>query len=97
MATKGPWRFDKSQSKIVSETEFMDEENPVTVISTYGAMGGDDVNADALLIASAPELYDALQEMIKNCTMMKEDTPYLIKAKNAIQKANYKGDKNGKS
>lgn len=64
MSTKAPWKFIQSESKIVSETEFMYDDIPVTVVSTYGAMGGRDTVADAVLLASAPELLEELKAIV---------------------------------
>ena len=68
--TKGPWRY--AGNAIVSETEFSEDpswENdgigtPVTVVSLFSAMGGDDTKSDAHLIAASPELLAALQDLL---------------------------------
>jgi hypothetical protein len=73
--TPGPWRHDSEKSAIVSETamedwsldpEIFDAPVPRTVISTFGAMGGDDSAADAQLLAAAPEMLNMLQQYLTN-------------------------------
>jgi len=66
--TPGPWQH--TDSKIISLSSWFvppDEsiDDPgirTTVVELRGAMGGDDINADAKLIAAAPELLEALKE-----------------------------------
>jgi hypothetical protein len=58
--TPGPWRYDDERCAIVADhatDQFGD--TPVSVVSLYGAMGGDDTKADTALIAAAPELLEA--------------------------------------
>lgn len=60
--TPGPWRVRDNQieSMAVPPDEYG---NQPVVLSLYGAMGGDDISADARLIAAAPALYVALEEI----------------------------------
>jgi hypothetical protein len=43
--------------------------------------------ADAHLIAAAPDLLEALEEMYAMCNMSPEDAPHRVKARAAIAKA----------
>lgn len=66
--TPGPWRHDREGARIVSKTAFNDystpeDPKPVSIISLFGAMGGDDSAADAALIASAPAMLAALAKL----------------------------------
>lgn len=68
--TPGPWRHDRDNARIVSATTFYDyseddDPQPVSVVSLFGAMGGEDTAADARLIAAAPELLGALEELAR--------------------------------
>ncbi len=65
--TPGPWRV--KGCKIISATASRwtpigDEREPITVIDGRGAMGGNDTDADARLMAAAPELLEALDDML---------------------------------
>jgi len=70
--TPGPWHYMPGYPAIVSELVDIpaDPEQgtaaiPVKVVDLCGAMGGEDTTADAQLIAAAPELLQALQELQK--------------------------------
>lgn len=64
--TPGPWKYDRGRCAVISETRFSVEPSegldgiPLCVVSLLGAMSGDDTNADALLIAAAPDMLAAL-------------------------------------
>lgn len=66
--TPGPWRYDEKRCAILvgedkEENGFVVE--PATkVLDLYGAMGGDDTDADARLITAAPELLEALNKAL---------------------------------
>ena len=65
--TPGPWKYEKDKNRIISTTQwFIEPSDPVSIVNLYGAMGGDDTNADAQLMASAPDLLQALQNAIQN-------------------------------
>jgi len=81
--TPGPWEYQ--DHKIVSLSSWFVEPNEdyddpgirTTVINTIGAMGGNDIEADAKLIAAAPELLEALKaanEFIGKIAMYSEDS-----------------------
>ena len=67
--TEGPWIYNKLGCRIESTTVWYEEATqdedaiPVQVVSLRGAMGGDDVEADANLIAAAPELLETLKRI----------------------------------
>jgi len=71
--TTGKWIYNKEKHCIESDTEWAIEPNEewelegskTEIISTYGAMGGNDTQADIKLICSAPELLKSLIEMVK--------------------------------
>jgi hypothetical protein len=63
--TPGPWRHNGKRNAIESTTEMVYEDQPVQVISTFAAMGGENTDADILLIAAAPDLLEALEEAKK--------------------------------
>ena len=57
--TPGPWNYKGSE--IISTHE--KRGRPVSVVDLFGAMGGEDSDADAHLIAAAPDLYEALEHL----------------------------------
>jgi hypothetical protein len=59
--TPGPWRYDPSRVAIVAGPE----DDPVYVIVTRGAMGGEDVRADIALMVAAPELLSAARGAVE--------------------------------
>lgn len=70
--TPGPWRYvppmrgghgHTGAPRIESMTAVETNGEPVRVLSLWGAMGGDDVNADAHLIAAAPAMFAALEDI----------------------------------
>lgn len=68
--TPGPWAYDGDRHAIVSTTAFNEpfdddvEPSPISVISTYGACGGEDVAADIALLSSAADLLAVAREML---------------------------------
>lgn len=74
MHTPGPWKYNKERSAIVSETAWLVEPSeeldtqgiPLDVLSLYGAMGGEDTQADARLIAAAPDMLAILKHLYHN-------------------------------
>lgn len=56
--TPGPWNY--KDTEIISTHE--KRGRPVSVVDLFGAMGGEDSDADAYLMAAAPELYEALAD-----------------------------------
>lgn len=67
--TPGPWRYDMDECAIVSESEF--EETGfgpagVIVADLTGSMDGTNTNADARLIAAAPELLDLAYQYLSD-------------------------------
>lgn len=71
--TPGPWRYENNESRIVTDsplcTNFMGDPRPV--LDLFGAMGGDDTNADASLIAAAPDMFESLtlcHRVMHECT-----------------------------
>lgn len=71
--TPGPWRYDPARNSIVTDAILFDvlgngsEMQPQDVISTFGAMSGDDINADIALIVAAPILLAALEKLHDAC------------------------------
>jgi hypothetical protein len=71
--TTGKWIYNEYKHCIESDTEWSIEPNPewdldgskTEIISTYGAMGGNDTRADIRLICSAPDMLNVLQEIIE--------------------------------
>ena len=64
--TPGSWRYDKERCGIFAGESKEDEDglevgNEVRIVDLYGAMGGEDTDADARLIASAPDLLGGCQ------------------------------------
>lgn len=59
---KGPWAYDGSTHHVVSTVEFHERwdpdepADPMQVICTLSAMGGDDSRSDLALIVASPEL-----------------------------------------
>ena len=60
--TPGPWKYDRGECAIISQADGLPL-NAVYIVSLLGAMGGRDTDADARLIAAAPRLYHALEEL----------------------------------
>lgn len=70
MYTRGKWIYNKDTHNIESDSEYLIEPDgddsgvPISVISTFGAMSGNDPNADIKLICAAPEMLDLLYNML---------------------------------
>jgi len=70
--TTGKWIYNEDKHCIESDIEWSIEPNPewdldgvkTEIISTYGAMGGNDTTADIRLICSAPDMLNVLQEIM---------------------------------
>jgi hypothetical protein len=69
--TAGPWTYRPApHCDIVTaynnpdQWSEEDDQGPVRIISTYGAMGGNDSTADATLMAAAPDLLSALEQAL---------------------------------
>ena len=90
--TRGPWKYDKQKSMIIAK-ELGEDTETIMVVNLLGAMGSYDVEADAQLIAAAPDLLELLQWAVNEI----ESTPdelsdallglIKIKARKAIEKA----------
>ena len=78
--TPGPWAHDKRLNLIYSQSAYLvtpsifdDEEGvPMTVISTFAAMGGNDIEADVALIVAAPEMLGALIQIYEHETRCRD-------------------------
>jgi len=71
MYTKGKWIYNKNNCSIESSIEYLIEPDadddigiPVLIISTFAAMGGNDIQADINLICQAPAMLDVLQDIL---------------------------------
>jgi hypothetical protein len=79
--TPGPWIKEGQFSVIIGAGSISTQQTglpPKTVPER---------EANARLIAAAPDLLEALKEMYKTCNMMPNNAPYRLKAKAAIDKA----------
>lgn len=60
MYTKGPWMVSKTRSnRPITRVMTVDHNGPV--LCEMNKIGGNDIEADARLIAAAPEMYEALK------------------------------------
>lgn len=93
--TPGPWKVDKSSwfTKVYTQRENYDDEQFICT-TDYSGLDLNDNQANARLIASAPELLDSLESILedvyfeenKGCYGISADK--LLKAKAIIAKAN---------
>lgn len=72
MYTQGKWKYNEERNAIESDSEWLIEPNaedyedgvPIQVISTFANMGGNDIKADIQLICAAPEMLQALFNIV---------------------------------
>lgn len=68
--TSGDWIYNSKSNSIESTSEWLvkpeDDEDgvPIQIISTFAAMGGDDINADIKLICAAPKMIELLLDLL---------------------------------
>lgn len=95
--TQGPWRYDKDRSSIMAKSDYIDgetEEEIFDLTASCGCVGNNfyETDANILLITAAPELLEALEDLL-DCVPDRdgytdESNETLInKAKKAINKA----------
>jgi hypothetical protein len=87
--TPGPWEYRPGVSNTSYYIETVDQSHRNTFIGDIGGGLQDMVEqrANAQLIAAAPELLEALEELLKFCQSHKMDNHYTEQAQSAIQKA----------
>lgn len=97
--TPGPWRFDEEHNEIVGRPEWgcirFRVKGEWSVASVETDCGSDaEVEANARLIAAAPELLDALRSAVGAMEVLDHPKGYgaLLKAQNAIAKAEGRHD-----
>jgi hypothetical protein len=99
--TQGPWEYDPDESEIKSTVDVSIHEDAdldiprvmTTVAYLRGSMSGENTQADAYLMAAAPELYEALCDLVYQCSV--NDTFSCINtedAEAAISKARHSND-----
>lgn len=81
--TEGPWEYRRDgQTDIVSLSAWLvppepgEPGTPITVVDLLGAMGGENTEADAQLIAAAPDLLAACREALAEVS---DISPQLIR------------------
>jgi len=81
--TPGPWEVSKHATP-----EYAPQYGVYTGNGNdFAIVNGDNATADAALIAAAPELLAALQDMLNNFGANDTDTPFIVNARAAIAKA----------
>ncbi len=87
--TKGPWKIEGEGQATVGI--LATGHNHFIAFLQGWAQPQQDANA--YLIAAAPDLLEALEEMYEICNMSSDDAPHRVKARAAITKARgYKHD-----
>lgn len=90
--TPGPWLY-KNSAIIAPDVPAWDdpEAPPTTIVDLRGTMGGIDTRADANVMAAAPELLDALEELREAVTELYKagriSAEPFVRAGNAIARA----------
>ena len=91
--TPGPWKFVKhsNYSHYFGRVKTLQEGRNypgVALVEHNGrTISKEEVEANANLIAAAPELLEALEEMYEKCNISPDDAPHRVKARAAIAKA----------
>ena len=75
--TKGEWKLHPKHAWV------MDDNGSVIANCT----GHKNPEANANLVAAAPDLYEALKAMYEMCNIMPDDTDYRVAARKALAKA----------
>lgn len=83
--TPGPWRIQNPHGLLT--LDIVDEQRNLQLCRMYKYFRSDDeASANANLIAAAPDLLRALEELVKRCNLF-PDADYHKAAKAAIDKA----------
>lgn len=87
--TPGPWRIHKYSTDLVKDAErIVGADGSSVVMDVYGK-SLENADANARLIAAAPDLLEALEYCLKQCVASGHVSaePHIIKARQAIAKA----------